>query len=212
MDPTIKGAVIGAVATAVGAAIAWLGAKSQAKAALEAVRIQARTQRIDGIWQMRRAAYGELLDSVETLRSKVGSAADAVSEVGELGTQSMAGREARERSRLAREEMLTALALVRHKCTVLGLSVTSMEAGTAESFCSVVSGVAHDLIAWNDAQEARASDRDELRRRFQERMEDLPHTVDHFIDMSRGYLHTLQDVAASGEAPGRRFWRRGLVD
>ncbi|MGA5558586.1 hypothetical protein [Streptomyces lavendulocolor] len=208
MDPTIKGAIIGAVATAVGAAIAWLGARSQAKAALEAVRIQARTQRMDGLWQMRRAAYGDLLDSVETLRSKIGAAAVAVGDARRHPAHTSTEGQARDVARAAREEMLSALASMRHKCTVLGLSVTPLEAGTAESFGSVVTGVVHDLIAWDDATETLDGDRDELRRIFFARMEALPHSVDHFIDMTRGYLQTLQDVAP--ERP-RRLWQRRSV-
>ncbi|MEV6245226.1 hypothetical protein AB0M38_03350 [Streptomyces sp. NPDC051742] len=209
MDPTIKGAIIGAVATAVGGAIAWLGARSQAKAALEAVRIQARSQRMDGLWQMRRAAYGDLLDSVETLRSKIGAAADAVGDANRHGAHTLAGSQARDRARVAREEMHVALAAMRHKCTVLGLSVTPLEAETAESFSSVVSGVAHDLITWEDAIEVLDGDRDELRRIFFARMESLPQSVDHFIDMTRGYLQTLQDVTPERR---RRFWQRSSVE
>ncbi|MFD6684165.1 hypothetical protein, partial [Micromonospora parva] len=131
MDPTIKGAIIGAVATAVGAAIAWLGARSQARAALEAVHIQARAQRMDGLWQMRRAAYGDLLNSVETLRPKIGAVADAVGEAGRHGSHTLAGGQALDAARIAREEMLDSLAAVRHQGTVVGLSVTLLEARTA---------------------------------------------------------------------------------
>ncbi|MFD6684164.1 hypothetical protein, partial [Micromonospora parva] len=76
---------------------------------------------------------------------------------------------------------------------------------------SVVSGVVHDVIAWADAQEALSGDRDELRRIFEMRMEDLPQTVDHFIGTTRGYLHTLRDVAPAANER-RWFWRRSLIE
>ncbi|MGW1252547.1 hypothetical protein [Streptomyces sp. NPDC002535] len=211
MDPTIKGALIGALATAVGAAIALLGARSQARAALEAVRLQARTQRMDGIWQMRRAAYSELLNSVEVLRGKIGTAAEAVTEASRHRGRTVSADVARSEAHAAQAEMLVSLAAMNHQCTVLGLSVTPLEAQTAESFASVVSGVAHDLTMWADAALAFASDRDQLHERFRDRMDALPQTIDHFIDMSRGYLHTLEDVAPTASRR-RRGWRRRSRD
>ncbi|GGT44681.1 hypothetical protein GCM10010271_55930 [Streptomyces kurssanovii] len=72
VDPTTKGALIGAGATAMGGAIAWIGARAQAQAALKAMTVQVRAQRLDGMWNMRRAAYAEFLDSAESLRGQIG--------------------------------------------------------------------------------------------------------------------------------------------
>ncbi|MFE5028259.1 hypothetical protein ACFRAO_34360 [Streptomyces sp. NPDC056656] len=75
MDAAMQGVVlIGAAATALGGVLAWFGAKTQAKSALRAVEMQAqaRAQRDDGLWRMRRDARAVSLRSVETFRSAMG--------------------------------------------------------------------------------------------------------------------------------------------
>lgn len=72
MDAAMQGVLIGAAATALGGVLAWFGAKTQAKSALRAVEMQARAQRDDGLWQMRRDAHAVFLRSVETFRSAMG--------------------------------------------------------------------------------------------------------------------------------------------
>ncbi|MDX2760784.1 hypothetical protein PV729_18455 [Streptomyces europaeiscabiei] len=81
MDPQIQGAVLGAGATTLGGTSAWIGARAQARAALEAVRMQARGQRFDARWQMRRDAYAAFFGAVEEVRTsndRLGSLFNAV--------------------------------------------------------------------------------------------------------------------------------------
>ena len=69
MDPQMQGAILGAGATALGSAIAWIGARAQARAALEAVRMQVRGQRFDARWQVSRDAYAAFFGAVEDLQN-----------------------------------------------------------------------------------------------------------------------------------------------
>ncbi|MFD7774276.1 hypothetical protein [Streptomyces sp. NPDC059753] len=123
MDAAMQGVLIGAAATALGGVLAWFGAKTQAKSALRAVEMQARAQRDDGLWQMRRDAHAVFLRSVETFRS-------ATAQV--IACQDFADdhpRHERARSDFDRafDQFEAAFKEVHHECSVLALSVEDKE-------------------------------------------------------------------------------------
>ncbi|MGW7198471.1 hypothetical protein [Streptomyces chryseus] len=207
MDATTKGALIGAGATAMGGAIAWIGARSQARAALKAMTVQVRAQRLDGLWHMRRAAYAELLNSAEALRIQLGSTYGIAR--GWQGSTPPAGQP--ERLAEALDGLRKAHLDLMHKCTVLGLSVTVAESRRADSFLSVFNGVVNDLDNWIGAAGSGDIDAPVLHRGLIDRMGGLRALMDHFIDDTRGYLQTLRDVTPE---EARRFerWRAWWVD
>ncbi|MGW7510667.1 hypothetical protein ACWGJ0_23560 [Streptomyces massasporeus] len=176
MDPTTKGAIIGACATAVGAVIAWLGARAQAKAALKAMQVQVRAQRLDGLWQMRRAAYADFLDTVEVLRTQIGLPIEhADHQGGESSTTNLLD---------ARDRPLDATSDMYHKCTLLGLSVTAAEAASARRFTNTVDGVIRDLDAWIVAVGSGSPEQAELSQRLKRGLHGLRDTIDR-SDSSR---------------------------
>lgn len=186
MDPTTKGAIIGAAATAIGAVIAWLGARAQAKAALKAVQVQVRAQRLDGLWQMRRAAYADFLDTIEAIRTQIGLT---------IGHTRHQGRASSVDELLeARERLLSRTADMYHKCTLLSLSVTAAEAASARRFTNTVDGVLRDLDAWIAAASSTSPEEPELSQRLDRGLGALRDTIDRFIEDARSYLQTVQDL------------------
>ncbi|UUN27035.1 hypothetical protein [Streptomyces sp. FIT100] len=204
MDATTKGALIGAGATAVGSAIAWIGARAQAKAALRAMTLQVRAQRFEGLWQMRRAAYADLLNSAEALRIRIGTAYGLFQGWQDAGPPTVSTEHAAEAVRHLHEAHLDLM----HKGTVLGLSVTVAESHRADGFVSVFTGVVRDLDRWLEAIRVGAPDAGEAHRRLTDHMSGLRALIDHFIDDSRGYLQTLSDVAPEQRARFERLRRR----
>ncbi|MGW6747627.1 hypothetical protein [Streptomyces sp. NPDC055006] len=135
MDAAMQGVLIGAAATALGGVLAWFGAKTQAKSALKAVEMQARAQRDDGLWQMRRDAHALFLRSVEGFRSAVGQL---------IACQDfMQGRPRHERGESdldrASDQLLEAFREVHHECLVLALSVEDEEERAARVLVTRVS-------------------------------------------------------------------------
>ncbi|WP_143684066.1 hypothetical protein [Streptomyces diastatochromogenes] len=194
MDPTTKGAIIGACATAIGAVIAWLGARAQAKAALKAVQVQVRAQRMDGLWQMRRAAYADFLDTIEAIRTQIGLT------IGHANHQG-GGSSAAELLD-ARERLLGSTSDMYHKCTLLSLSVTAAEAASARRFTNTVDGVIRDLDAWIVAVGSGSAEQAELSQRLDRGLRSLRDTIDRFIEDGRSYLQTVHDLTA-GTGMGR---------
>ncbi|MFJ3650755.1 hypothetical protein [Streptomyces murinus] len=188
MDPTTKGAIIGACATAVGALIAWLGARAQAKSALQAVQVQVKAQRLDGLWQMRRDAYADFLDTIEVIRTQIGLT------IGHAAHQGPASNTAELLD--ARERLLDSTSAMYHKCTLLSLSVTAAEAANARRFTNTVDGVLRDMDAWIIAVRSGSPEQTELSQRMDRGLRSLRDTIDRFIEDGRSYLQTVHDLSA----------------
>ncbi|MGM9332284.1 hypothetical protein [Streptomyces murinus] len=188
MDSTTKGAIIGACATAVGALIAWLGARAQAKSALQAVQVQVKAQRLDGLWQMRRDAYADFLDTIEVIRAQIGLT------IGHAAYQGAASNTAELLD--ARERLLDSTSAMYHKCTLLSLSVTAAEAANARRFTNTVDGVLRDMDAWIIAVRSGSPEQTELSQRMDRGLRSLRDTIDRFIEDGRSYLQTVHDLSA----------------
>jgi hypothetical protein len=140
MDPEMQGVLIGAGATAVGAIIGFLGARSQARAALEAVRMQVRGQQYDNRWHMQREAYASFFQAVEQTRTAighVGAAAEAHHQHPGVATV-----ESPSAARDALNEVMRDMWLQRG---LLRLSVTPTQMAAADSLAEQVNGVIRDL-------------------------------------------------------------------
>ncbi|MFJ4990050.1 hypothetical protein ACIP9H_40420 [Streptomyces sp. NPDC088732] len=203
MDPTIKGAYIGASATALGAIIGVAGARVQAKAALKAVIVQARGQRYEAAWQVRRDAYAAFLGAVEQARGAMAHFA-AVTEV--MLAHPTQPFETPSEAKAALTDSMKALW---HQQSVLRLSVTATEAATADSFLSVLNGVRSDLDAWVAEVLSNGTEATRLRAVYVRRNADLVDTVEHFIENAKGYLDGMPDLDPPPPGLLHRFrtWR-----
>lgn len=185
MDPTVQGALIGAGATAFGAVISG---RFTAASSLKAVQFQIRGQRLDGLWQMRRDAYAAFLTSVEATRGALRRLEAAASGPG-------AGSEAWVSSVTdAREAVDAAAYEMWRQGTIFRIAVTGLEADSAESLVSVVNGVISDIDVWVAAVQDQHGHAGELRRLAVDRLRCLPRTLEHFMEMSKGYLQGIPDV------------------
>lgn len=201
MDPTVQGALIGAGATAFGAIISG---RFTASSSLKAVQFQIRGQRLDGLWQMRRDAYAAFLTSVEATRGALRRLEGAVSGLG-AGSEAWVSSVAD-----AREAVDAAAYEMWRQGTIFRIAVTGLEADSAESLVSVVNGVISDMDEWKTAAGQQRQDADMLRVRALQWLEALPGTLEHFMEMSKGYLQGIPDVDPPGPS-FRQRWRSWLL-
>lgn len=200
MDPTVLGAVIGVGGGVVGAVVTGV---FTASSAVRAVRQQAREQRMEGLWQMRRDAYAALLTSIERTRAAIrrleGSALAPVPGSAEW----VAGVAA------ARDAVEAAQAEMTHQGTIFRISVTALEADSAESLVSVVDDVVSDMDVWVAALGDGHDHARELRRHALNHLGALPQTLEHFMECSKGYL---QHVPGPPPGPSlRQRWRSWVL-
>jgi hypothetical protein len=199
VEPEIQGAVVGAAATAIGGAIAWAGARSQAKASLEAVRMQVRAQLFDSRQQVRREGYAAFFSSVEQLRSALGHAHSVWTEESRDGAALGPGSRADDARRAAFEEMKA----LWFQQSLIRLSVTGLERITADSLVSQANGVLRDFVAWASALE-RGDPSLDLDRRYLMRSGELAGTVEHVMETAKGWLDGNPEL----DPPRRALWRR----
>jgi hypothetical protein len=142
MDPQIQGALLGVGGAAVGGFLTLFGARAQATAAVRAVCLQVRGQRLDGLWQMRRDAHADFLVSVENARA-------ALQDVRVQGAALVPGDQVTEgRCSAARGRLGAAEKQSVHGLSAFMLSVGSVEANSAQSLASVIRGVIRDADGW----------------------------------------------------------------
>lgn len=204
VDPTLEGALIGAGATALGGIIAWHGAKSQARASLKAVELQHMGQRFDALWQMRRDAYAIFIDSVERTRTAMGHVyAVTVVHVEHPDNEIF------DRPSVAQQALRDAAKEMWHRQSVLRLSVSETEAGSAESLVSLVNGLHSDLNNWIEEALSGSARADELRATFLRRQDSLRGNVGHFIKTARGYVEVTPELDPLPAGLWHRFraWR-----
>jgi hypothetical protein len=199
MNPEMQGVLIGSGATAIGALIGFLGARAQARSALEAVRMQVRGQRYDNRWHMQREAYASFFQAVEQTSTAIGHAAAAATT-----HQQHPGTPAIESPSAARTALSEAMKDMWLQRGLLRLSVTPMQMAAADSLAEQVTGVIHDLDAWLAALSAGDPDEQALKVVFHRRVGELRNTVEWGIDTAKGYL----DVAPDVDRPRRSLWRR----
>ncbi|MFJ3587461.1 hypothetical protein ACIQUY_29610 [Streptomyces sp. NPDC090231] len=199
MDPQIQGAVLGAGATALGGAIAWIGARAQSRAALEAVRMQVRGQRFDARWQMRRDAYAAFFGAVEEVRTAVAHA---------RGVQTVhlqhPGQPFGETPAEARTAIGETLKRLWFQQSLLRLSVSSLERSSADSLVSQMSGLVQHLDDWWGATLQNSPSADELDQRLLRRSGELVEVIDHVMESARGWL----DANPGVDPPRRSIWPR----
>ncbi len=94
--------------------------------------------------------------------------------------------------------------------TIFRIAVTGLEADSAESLVSVVNGVISDMDEWTTAAGQQRQDADILRGRALQWLEALPDTLEHFMEMSKGYLQGIPDVDPPGPSLRQR-WRSWLL-
>lgn len=209
VDPTLEGALIGAGATAVGGLITWFGAKSQSNAALKAVVLQAKGQRSDALWQMRRDAYAAFVESVE--RTRVAMAhVDAVLEMaGQLPDDLTPEDLNFDSPQAARRALTPQLKEMWHQQSILRLSVSETEASSAESLVQLLNGVCRHLDAWMQDQLAAGPDVEGLKGTFRQREGELRDSIKHFIRGAQGYLAFTPELDPSASSLWYRFraWR-----
>lgn len=202
MDPTVLGALIGVGGGVVGAVVTGL---FTASSAVRAVRQQAREQRMEGLWQMRRDAYSALLTSIERTRAAIRryeGAALAPAPGSEEWSAAVAA--AREGVEVVQAEMM-------HQGTIFRISVTALEADSAESLVSVVNGVVSNFDVWVAALGDGHEHARELRRFALNHLDGLPRTLEHFMECSKGYVHHIPGAEPPGPSLGQR-WRSWLLE
>ncbi|MFG2400754.1 hypothetical protein [Streptomyces lydicus] len=201
MDPTVQGALLGAGATAFGAVVTG---RLSASSSLKAVKFQIQAQRLDGLWQMRRDAYAVFLTSVEATRGALRRLEGAVLAPG-AGSEGWSSAVAS-----AREAVDEAAYEMWRQGTIFRIAVTGLEADSADSLVSVVNGVISDMDEWTTAASEQRQDVHVLRRRALHWLEALPDTLEHFMEMSKGYLQGIPDVDPPGPSLMQR-WRSWLL-
>lgn len=214
MDPQIQGALLGSGATALGGAIAWVGARAQARAALEAVRMQVRGQRFDARWQMSRDAYAAFFGAVEELRTAVAHA----KEVQAVNLQHP-GETFRDSPAEARVAVTEALKRLWFQQSLLRLSVSSLERMAADSLVEQMTGLVRYLDEWWGAALRDDPSADELDGRLRRRSGELVEVIDHVMELARGWLDANPEVDPSRRSLWSRMWAgyhdrrlRGVVD
>ncbi|AYD81688.1 hypothetical protein SEA_KROMP_87 [Streptomyces phage Kromp] len=200
MTPELQGAVIGAAATAVGAVIGYLGARVQGKAALEAVRMQVRGQRFDARWQMRRDAYAAFFTAVEETRSAMAHAHAVMNVHLQQGEAADVGGG----PAAARMALVEAWKGLVFQQSLLRLSVSVLERGTADSLVSQVRSVTAAMDVWWDSA-LRGDPAPALRARFLSRSGELDHTVEHVVQAAKGWLDGAPELDAPRVSLLRRF-------
>ena len=199
MDPQMHGAILGAGATALGSAIAWIGARAQARAALEAVRMQVRGQRFDARWQVSRDAYAAFFGAVEELRTAVAHARGV-----QVVSLHHPGETFRDNPVEARAAVAEAMKRLWFQQSLLRLSVSSPEHRAADSLVEQMSGLVRYLDEWWGAALQNAPSADELDDRLLRRSGELAQTVDHVMQSARDWLDAAPDV----DPPRRSLWSR----
>ncbi|WP_262063970.1 hypothetical protein [Streptomyces sp. STR69] len=195
MDPQIQGAVLGAGATALGGAIAWVGARAQAGAALESVRMQVRGQQFDARWQMRRDAYAAFFGAVEEVRTAVADARGIQVVRLQHPDQTLGGTAPE--ARMAVAEVMKRLWFQQ---SLLRLSVSSLERMATDSLVEQVTGLVRYLDEWWEVALQNSLLADELDERLRSRSGELVEVIEHVMESARGWLDANPDV----DPPGRR--------
>ncbi|MFZ4206776.1 hypothetical protein ACOZE4_18260 [Streptomyces griseoincarnatus] len=207
MDPELQGAAIGAAATAVGAVIGYVGARSQGRAALEAVRMQVRGQRFDARWQMRRDAYASLFAAVQHAQTEMLHVYEVVLARRQEGLSVAPDGDLAEAWALLAEAMRG----LRFQQSLLRLSVTGLERHTVDSLVSEVSHVVACLKVWWGALQ-RGEDASHTQSRYLVRSAELEDTVEHVLGVAKGYLDGSPDVDAPRRASLLQRFRSWRID
>ncbi|MFF7977158.1 hypothetical protein [Streptomyces sp. NPDC007905] len=199
MDPQIQGALWGAGATALGGAIGWLGARSQARASLEAVRMQVRGQRFDAHQQSRREAHAAYFGTVEEVRMAVAHARGVM--VAHIQHPEAVVTETPAEARRAVNE---ALKRMWFQQSLLRLSVSSLERMSAESLAEQMTGLVRVLDEWWAAALRRDAAVYEVDERLRDRSDHLVDVIDYVMDQARSWLEADPVV----DRHQRRLWER----
>ncbi|MFE5868797.1 hypothetical protein ACFQ6V_09105 [Streptomyces roseifaciens] len=203
MDPQIGTALIGFVGGIAAGVLTWAGARGQSRAAVQSVLLEVRAQRLDGLWQMRRTAHAHFLVRVENVHIALRRVRRAAAF---LEPENDATADACSRARATLDEAKTDL---QHGLSLLRLSVGSIEANSAESLVSVLRGVITEGDEWIRACLDCRSDAEQRREIFDRSLGDVGRRVEHYVEMAKGYLHGVPNLAPSTPSTWQRLreWR-----
>ncbi|MER6205948.1 hypothetical protein [Streptomyces sp. NPDC001642] len=197
LSPELQGAVVGALAAILAGAIGGWGAKVQAKAALEAVRMEARRQRHEANWQVRRDAYAAFFASVEEARTAVAHVRAV--RVTNLQHPEQEGYNIFE----ARTALTEALRKVWFQQSLLRLAVPPLTQAGHDGVLEQLRSLVTDMDAWLDATFRGDERTASLEEALERRAGDVDEVVRRVTEEVRVYLESAPVVD-----PPTRSWRR----